>query len=799
MQRMMTTGACIVGLLLLMMTMMTMMISCTPVQGQAPPTTTSRYAPDIDALLLEHGYQRNIIDIRGVRGLRASQTSYTTSIWSRDLDYAISGYSLVLDDMSVFRGSIELFLTRTDEAGVVPEAIHSNWPEELDYENRQSWDSMPNIIHAVYVYVAKTGDRDFYRTHRDTLQRVGTWIASLDQDGNGLPDNDIFPYGYYDSVTNGVMHTYALAKFYTAFRELAELERAIGQDGSVWEGRAAKLREGFHRPFNEGGYWPDDQAWPIAWRKADGRVVRVLETFGVFAALQSGLITPQDGAHYQDLVRVLDTHFSDLTGGPSPMKLTLGGYEPEIRREVDPPVPLWMLDASAPWIVGLAAPGYARASSPDHARSLMQSYIEMARMTDPPVLEFAAAADARYGPGNSGDGGRTWDSAAWFLALYGGHYGLTMTPAALIVAPHPYEYRLGDGVQHIRYQGSTLQLDMDAEKMTYRIQADRQTPVILRPIGGAEDLRLDGGEPVAEQEIVLEPGRVYVVTSGEQAPQPAPEYDAPPFDGFFAVASLYDVWSRTDLPIQRGVAGSQDRSWMWGTQPLTSGMQEPYAEGEEGTRLVQYFDKSRMEVNHPDAPRDQWYVTNGRLVAEMIEGKIQVGDQAFIDHEPAEQAVAGDPSRDNPQAPTYRSFRPVAYPTNPEPAPDRRGEVVTTVLTRDGQTREDPSLATYQVTLANYNDQTGHNIPALFTSFFAQRGVVFENGTFGEGAVMDWMFVLGLPISEPYWARVRVGGVEKDVLMQAFERRILTYTPDNDPSWRVEMGNVGQHYLRWRY
>jgi hypothetical protein len=325
MQRMMTTGACIVGLLLLMM--MTMMISCTPVQGQAPPTTTSRYAPDIDTLLLEHGYQRNIIDIRGVRGLRASQTSYTTSIWSRDLDYAISGYSLVLDDMSVFRGSIELFLARTDEAGVVPEAIHSNWPEELDYENRQSWDSMPNIIHAGYVYVAKTGDHDFYRTHRDTLQRVGTWIANLDQDGTGLPDNDIFPYGYYDSVTNGVMHTYALAKFYTAFRELAELERAIGQDGAVWEGRATKLREGFHRPFNEGGYWPDDQAWPIAWRKADGRVVRVLETFGVFAALQSGLIIPQDGAHYQDLVRVLDTHFSDLTGGPSPMKLTLGGYE----------------------------------------------------------------------------------------------------------------------------------------------------------------------------------------------------------------------------------------------------------------------------------------------------------------------------------------------------------------------------------------------------------------------------------------------------------------------------------------
>ena len=38
-----------------------------------------------------------------------------------------------------------------------------------------------------------------------------------------------------------------------------------------------------------------------------------------------------------------------------------------------------------------------------------------------------------------------------------------------------------------------------------------------------------------------------------------------------------------------------------------------------------------------------------------------------------------------------------------------------------------------------------------------------------------------------------------DVLVQAFERRIVTYTPDNPPGWQVEMGNVGQHYHGWRY
>jgi hypothetical protein len=58
---------------------------------------------------------------------------------------------------------------------------------------------------------------------------------------------------------------------------------------------------------------------------------------------------------------------------------------------------------------------------------------------------------------------------------------------------------------------------------------------------------------------------------------------------------------------------------------------------------------------------------------------------------------------------------------------------------------------------------------------------------------------MGYPISEPYWTKVKVGGVEKDVLVQAFQRRVLTYTPTNPEGWKVEMGNVGRHYYWWRY
>jgi hypothetical protein len=216
--------------------------------------------------------------------------------------------------------------------------------------------------------------------------------------------------------------------------------------------------------------------------------------------------------------------------------------------------------------------------------------------------------------------------------------------------------------------------------------------------------------------------------------------------------------------------------------------------------MVQYFDKSRMEVNDPNAAPGLWYVTNGLLVEELIVGSMQIGAEIFEPCAPAEEAIAGDPAEVNAAAPTYRSFRNWAYPYNPERAADRRGQVVTTVLSRDGSLSDNPDLARYGVRLGVYEPQLGHNIPQVFVDFFAQCGPIGPNACASVGPVIqDWVYVVGLPLSEPYWVRAKIAGVERDVLVQPFERRVLTYTPDNPPEWRVEMGNVGQHYLRWRY
>jgi hypothetical protein len=82
--------------------------------------------------------------------------------------------------------------------GTHPSHAVLDWDQPVVYQ--ESWDSMPNLIHAGYAYVAKTGDLTFYQQHRDTLLQVGEWISRLDRDADGLPDRDIFHFGYYDSV-----------------------------------------------------------------------------------------------------------------------------------------------------------------------------------------------------------------------------------------------------------------------------------------------------------------------------------------------------------------------------------------------------------------------------------------------------------------------------------------------------------------------------------------------------------------------------------------------------------------------
>src|SRR5689334_10426178 len=254
----------------------------------------------------------------------------------------------------------------------------------------------------------------------------------------------------------------------------------------------------------------------------------------------------------------------------------------------------------------------------------------------------------------------------------------------------------------------------------------------------------------------------------------------------FLSSAFQRVWTRTDQLVADHTVG---RSWFWGPEARTA-TQEYYKDAPNSMRLVQYFDKSRMEINNPNGnPNDPFYVTNGLLVVELISGRLQVGNNDYEQRSPAEVNVSGD--FNDPDAPTYRSFLNVANTSaGDHKTGDRTGQEATATINRAGTVGDDPAKATVpNVDFVHYEAGVGHNIPAAFWTFLNQSGPVLENGQVRQAALIDpWYYASGLPISEPYWAKVRIAGQQIDVLIQAFERRVLTYTPSNPPAFQVEMG-----------
>gem|GEM_PF-1009062 len=256
-----------------------------------------------------------------------------------------------------------------------------------------------------------------------------------------------------------------------------------------------------------------------------------------------------------------------------------------------------------------------------------------------------------------------------------------------------------------------------------------------------------------------------------------------------ANAFFQTVWERTDEPVLQLAVS---RTWVWGPEANSTPAGEPYADSPGGTRLVQYFDKSRMEINDPAGnTSDPWFVTNGLLARELITGQMQLGDTLFDERAPANVNIAGD--QDDPNGPTYASFA-----SRLDDAAGDEGAVIDQTIDRSGSVG--CCVPDHHGVTTGPMAETGHRVASVFWDYLNSSGRIIERDRRATGRLFDNpYYATGLPIGEAYWAEVRVKGVPQWVLVQPFERRVLTYTPSNDDGWQVEMGNVGQHYRLWRY
>ncbi len=252
--------------------------------------------------------------------------------------------------------------------------------------------------------------------------------------------------------------------------------------------------------------------------------------------------------------------------------------------------------------------------------------------------------------------------------------------------------------------------------------------------------------------------------------------------------------------------GNISQSWTWGPNTYSLPgltVSERYLDAPGESRKVQYFDKGRMELNSKALSGSLFEVTGGLLVKELVTGFRQDGDNTFTGLAPSVEAVAGDSNffGQNQVSPVYASFSSLIYiGDGSTPAPDRTGQPIDQSLDRAGQVKP---IAPGNTKVVNrlYVPATGHNIAGVFLDYFNLKGPIWQEGHYQTGSVFynNPTYLFGLPVTEPYWVRAEVSGQEKDVLVQLFERRVLTYTTGNPDPFKVEMGNVGLHYYHWRY
>lgn len=239
----------------------------------------------------------------------------------------------------------------------------------------------------------------------------------------------------------------------------------------------------------------------------------------------------------------------------------------------------------------------------------------------------------------------------------------------------------------------------------------------------------------------------------------------------FASPAFEQIWLRD----QNGLLD------LWGQGPLAWRL-EPYADAPSGRRLVQYFDRGRMELTS-EAGSTRTLVTQGRLAWELTTGQIALGSDLTARRPPPDISIDG--GSPDPRVPTYAALARLVG----QPATDRTGwpQPIDQWLTADGTLRTATPPA--PVRMGRFVTTTRHNLPDVTVA-------LFDRSPLGATA---WLETFGYPISEPVWAYYRRGNVAIPALVQVFERRILLYFPSLPADQRFTVANTGRHYYRWRY
>jgi hypothetical protein len=161
-------------------------------------------------------------------------------------------------------------------------------------------DSQPDYVTNVAELFDLTGDEAWLRSHKEPCERALEWLLARDTDGDGLVEmmtdshKDAKASDWLDVIWASHENAFVNAQLYNALILWAEREAILGDFAKAdrYRNAAARLKESFIRPIDEGGFWNPVKGWFCYWRDKDGSIHGDnLVSLVNFAAVAYGLCT----------------------------------------------------------------------------------------------------------------------------------------------------------------------------------------------------------------------------------------------------------------------------------------------------------------------------------------------------------------------------------------------------------------------------------------------------------------------------------------------------------------------------
>ena len=165
----------------------------------------------------------------------------------------------------------------------VPEAKNSNYNFKTGYYDcpwGYTVDAQPGQVINTAELFQQNGNVTWLKSHKVSSEKVLDWLIKRDSNNNGifemLNDNtgENKCSDWLDIVWASFENSFVNAQMYEALNLWSDCELVLGdaEKANYYSAVAARLKEAFNKPVQEGGFWSPEKKQYIYWRDKDGSV-----------------------------------------------------------------------------------------------------------------------------------------------------------------------------------------------------------------------------------------------------------------------------------------------------------------------------------------------------------------------------------------------------------------------------------------------------------------------------------------------------------------------------------------------